>query len=48
MVLRSFLLAACLPASRPSFADPVPVPPAKADYVGEWVGEKMHLTIHGR
>lgn len=45
MPLRSALFAACLLAAAPSFADPVPVPPAKARYVGEWLGEKMRLTI---
>jgi len=43
MLLRSALFAACLLAAAPSFADPVP--PAKADYVGEWRGEKMRLKI---
>ncbi len=45
MRLHAALLAACLFAAAPSFADPVPVPPAKANYVGEWVGEKMRLKI---
>lgn len=46
MFLRSVLFAACLLAAQPSFADPVPVPAAKAAYVGEWLGEKMRLKIH--
>ena len=45
MWFRSLLLAAGLLAFQPSYADPVPVPPAKAAYVGEWQGEKMHLKI---
>jgi hypothetical protein len=46
LLLRSALMAAALLAAQPSFADPVPVPAAKAAYVGEWVGEKMRLNIH--
>ncbi|WP_296951229.1 hypothetical protein [uncultured Massilia sp.] len=45
MRLHAALLAACLFAAAPGFADPVPVPPAKANYVGEWLGEKMRLKI---
>lgn len=43
---RPLLLAAGLLAFQPSYADPVPVPPSKAAYVGEWLGEKMRLKIH--
>jgi hypothetical protein len=39
MIRRSILFAACLLASQPSFADPVPVPADKAAYVGEWLGK---------
>ncbi|MFL6676124.1 MAG: hypothetical protein ACJ8LG_22880 [Massilia sp.] len=46
MFLRTILLACCLGASQPSLADPVPVPPEKAAYVGEWKGEQMRLHIH--
>jgi hypothetical protein len=45
MLRRAILLAACLCAAQPSFADPVPVPADKAAYVGEWIGEKMRLKI---
>lgn len=43
--LRPLILAVSLLAAAPSFADPVPVPAAKAAYVGEWLGEKMRLNI---
>lgn len=45
MCFRSLLLAAGLLAGQPSYADPVPVPPGKSAYVGEWLGEKMRLKI---
>jgi hypothetical protein len=45
MFVRASLFAACLLAAAPSFADPVPVPADKANYVGEWLGEKMRLKI---
>ena len=45
MLRRAILLAACLCAAQPSFADPVPVPADKSAYVGEWLGEKMRLKI---
>jgi hypothetical protein len=46
MLLRAALLAACLLAVQPSFAEPVPVPAEKAAYVGEWLGDNMRLFIH--
>lgn len=46
VLLRLALTAAALLAAQPSFADPVPVPAAKAAYVGDWVGENMRLNIH--
>jgi hypothetical protein len=46
MFLRTLLLASCLVVSQPSFADPVPIPAAKAAYVGDWQGDKMRLHIH--
>jgi hypothetical protein len=45
MMRRAILLAACLCAAQPSFADPVPVPADKAAYVGEWLGKDMRLNI---
>jgi hypothetical protein len=45
MIRRSILLALCLCAAQPSFADPVPVPADKAAYVGEWLGKDMRLNI---
>jgi hypothetical protein len=45
MILRMILLAACLVVPQFSFAAPVPVPPEKAAYVGDWQGKKMRLNI---
>lgn len=45
MMRRALLLAAGLLLSQSSFAEPVPVPPSKAAYVGEWRGEGFLLTI---
>jgi hypothetical protein len=45
MIRRALLLAACLCAAQPGFADPVPVPLEKAAYVGEWLGKDMRLNI---
>jgi hypothetical protein len=44
MIRRAILLAACLFAAQPSFADPVPAD--KSAYVGDWQGEGMRLNIH--
>lgn len=45
MLVRSLILATllCLPLA--AQAEPVPVPPEKMAYVGEWVGKDMRLNI---
>jgi hypothetical protein len=45
MVRHAALFAACLFAAQPSFADPVPVPPDKAAYVGDWRGKDMRIHL---
>jgi len=45
MFLRMMTLVCCLLASQLSFAKPMPVPPAKSAYVGDWQGKAMRLSI---
>jgi hypothetical protein len=45
MILRTILLAGCLVVPQLSSAAPMPVPPEKAAYVGDWQGNKMRLHI---
>jgi len=44
-LIRAALLAVTLLAAQSCFADPVPVPAAKGDYVGDWAGDRMRLNI---